>query len=902
MHEESISSVIMKNIASMKRTITLLAVLFLALGFAEAQNVYFAGQANDTAKVWKNNILTLSVSDSLNIHFDDMQVANDSTIFLAGHVFDTVFTQGRIWLNDSCIFAVDTNSVINRLLLEGQGWTAAGYTTNAMGYTNAAVWQNSNLVHSPNDSVNSFAYALAINGTDLYYAGSVMVDDTLGIDEAAVWKNDSLLWQYMNSSCIIDLCHDGTGLYAAGYCILEGLISAALWQNDSIIFSVGDLETNAMFSAMDIYDGSIYLAGYIDDSLTVWQDGEVLFSHPFTNFSEINALVVNEFGVYYAGLIDSVTTVWKDGEVLYQPEGCESITALAVLPPPPVTGFTLTVMVNDTLWGSVSGGGVYPEGDTATIEAFPNMGCEFLFWNDSITDNPRDIVVLGDTTFTACFGLIEYLIETAVMPEGSGTVTGGGIGHYGDTLTLEAVAYAGYDFVGWADSITDNPRNIVVTQDSLFTALFDLTQCLVATTVSPESAGVVTGGGTYAYGTAIQLEARAFEGHDFLQWGDGGTDNPREIVVESDTVFIAEFSTYQYEITTEAAPENGGMVTGSGTYGHGSIATLTAVPNEGFSFVCWHDGIMSNPRHITVTQDSHFKALFGQNTVPHYTINAVSADTTLGTVRGGGTYEEGSVAEITARPKDHAYFKQWDDGSTDNPRSITVTHDVTVTAYFEAKPTYTIRVGANDSAMGSVYGGGVFHEGETTTIGATPNEGYHFTGWHDGVMSNPRIIEVVENALFTAFFAATPVNAYSVVVTCDESQGFIICPSGPFAEGSIITIAAINADGYRFKQWSDGNTNNPRRLVVDHDITLTALFESVGIDESQTTHLRIFPNPASDAVRIEGMEGKLKIFNANGLLVKSLHINGDTTLSLAGLPAGVYFIGTGGRFAKLIKK
>ena len=246
---------------------------------------------------------------------------------------------------------------------------------------------------------------------------------------------------------------------------------------------------------------------------------------------------------------------------------------------------------------------------------------------------------------------------------------------------------------------------------------------------------------------------------------------------------------------------------------------------------------------------------------------------------------------------------KWNDGITDNPRTITVTHNMTFTAFFEERPTYSIRVVSDNPLYGSVYGGGMYYAGTEVLIGATPNVGCHFTGWQDGDMSNPRTVVVSENAVYTAYFDKTPVTTYNVSITCYPDHGFILgTSSGEFAAGSTINVAAIEADGYRFMRWSDGITDNPRQIVVDHDITLTALFESVGIDESQTTQLRIYPNPASDAVRIEGMEGELKIFNANGLLVKSLRINGDTTLSLAGLPAGVYFIGTEGRFAKLIKK
>ncbi len=46
-----------------------------------------------------------------------------------------------------------------------------------------------------------------------------------------------------------------------------------------------------------------------------------------------------------------------------------------------------------------------------------------------------------------------------------------------------------------------------------------------------------------------------------------------------------------------------GRVTGNGVYDEGSVATLTAVANEGYVFDSWNDGITDNPREITVTSD-----------------------------------------------------------------------------------------------------------------------------------------------------------------------------------------------------------------------------------------------------------------------------------------------------------
>ena len=81
--------------------------------------------------------------------------------------------------------------------------------------------------------------------------------------------------------------------------------------------------------------------------------------------------------------------------------------------------------------------------------------------------------------------------------------------------------------------------------------------------------------------------------------------------------------------------------------------------------------------------DSTITAYF-EATILQYTITATSADPAMGTVTGGGTYAGGTTATLTATANDGYHFVQWQDGNTQNPRTITVTGDATYTATFAA--------------------------------------------------------------------------------------------------------------------------------------------------------------------------------------------------------------------------
>ncbi len=72
-----------------------------------------------------------------------------------------------------------------------------------------------------------------------------------------------------------------------------------------------------------------------------------------------------------------------------------------------------------------------------------------------------------------------------------------------------------------------------------------LTGCKKEFTITVQSNnsawGSVTGGGTYAEGTVISIEAKANSGYQFVSWQDGNTSNPRSITVKSNETYKATF-------------------------------------------------------------------------------------------------------------------------------------------------------------------------------------------------------------------------------------------------------------------------------------------------------------------------------------------------------------------------
>ena len=71
--------------------------------------------------------------------------------------------------------------------------------------------------------------------------------------------------------------------------------------------------------------------------------------------------------------------------------------------PDPADQRTVTLKVNNAEWGTVSGGGIFKNGETAMITAVPASGYQFSKWSDGSNENPREVVVSQDSTITAIF-------------------------------------------------------------------------------------------------------------------------------------------------------------------------------------------------------------------------------------------------------------------------------------------------------------------------------------------------------------------------------------------------------------------------------------------------------------------------------------------------------------------
>ncbi|HWD90228.1 MAG TPA: hypothetical protein VG367_19000 [Mucilaginibacter sp.] len=237
----------------------------------------------------------------------------------------------------------------------------AGYIR-ANGHVVAAYWKNGTLVRLGDNTINTMAFAVAVDGNDIYVVGSInkiaqigiaviwkngvltqLTDGTSDADarsisisrhnvyvggfinnfQAAYWKN-GVVTSLANDAVTNSIAVEGNNVYAAGL-IFDPTISndeAVYWTNgtakECIVSSVND---NSRASAIAVSGGDVYITGYANGG-KYWKNG---IETDLNNggYCYPSAIAVIGSDVYLAGDVDSpapspvsTATFWKNGTAL----------------------------------------------------------------------------------------------------------------------------------------------------------------------------------------------------------------------------------------------------------------------------------------------------------------------------------------------------------------------------------------------------------------------------------------------------------------------------------------------------------------------------------------------------------------------------------------------------------
>lgn len=579
--------------------------------------------------------------------------------------------------------------------------------------------------------------------------------------------------------------------------------------------------------------------------------------------------------------------------------------------------FVISTTINPTNGGSASGAGTYTYNQTCTLTAVPETGYYFRYWAENgepVSNNATySFAVTANRNLVAEFARQTYVISATVNPTEGGSVTGTGSYIFESTCTLTATPNEGFAFVCWTengDPVSNEPTyEFMVTGNRNLVANFTVASCQISVTVNPTIGGSVNGAGTYLYGQTCTLTAIANPHYTFQHWSDEdgqvvsytptysfNVSGPRNLVAN----FVSEI----YTVTVAANPEVGGVVDGGDEYYYGQECTVNAEANTGYNFVNWTENgtqVATNSIYtFSVTANRNLVANFGRN---QYEI-VVNPDGG-GTVIGDGVYYYGDTCNLVALPDECYKFMGWFENGTllsaEPEYSFVVDGNHTIEASFEPIQ-YQLSIAVNDTTLGQSYAeidGTTYicdtcviavNCGDSCTIAAIPLEYYyHFDYWVDGngdIFSTEDVYTFVmdQDYNLTAIFSK---DLYLVDPEIyPEEAGEVTGDVGFHFYGDTVTICAHAYENYYFEHWIINDTLFVEDtcytfVVYGEDHIIAGFYFDDGVSESLSSTIAIYPNPAYDAVQIEGEDiNRVRVYNVYGQLMGTVETRKQSSIRL----------------------
>ena len=250
---------------------------------------------------------------------------------------------------------------------------------------------------------------------------------------------------------------------------------------------------------------------------------------------------------------------------------------------------------------------------------------EFSGWKNQQTGTTGLAAVKGDQTYVAQYTHHKKWFNIRFVDYNGTTLQTGPV--LRNTMptppanpTRESDAQYDYSFKAWSPTI------VAATENATYTATYNM--ALRSYTVRfLNYDGTVLQTETLDYGTTPSYKGEtptnADESKEFVGWDDVMRS------VDCNKDYTAQYTTKTYTITVTSA--GNGSVAGGGVYSHGSVATLTATPEEGFVFDHWNDDNTDNPRYLTVTETATYTATFISDETGSY-LDIVDATATTLTI------------------------------------------------------------------------------------------------------------------------------------------------------------------------------------------------------------------------------------------------------------------------------
>ena len=510
-----------------------------------------------------------------------------------------------------------------------------------------------------------------------------------------------------------------------------------------------------------------------------------------------------------------------------------------------------------TTGGTVSGGGTVTHGTSVTAKATPATGYRFAGWyegSNKVSDSAsHTFSATGNRSLTARFQRQWFTVTFTAGTGGSVAPTSARV-EYGGEASSTATAATGYTFSGWSNGVKTAKLTVTnVTANATYAASFGINTYVITYAKETGIASVTPTSETVEHGAnAVGSTAALTTGYNFDGWYNGATRvstalkyGPTNVTSNMTLTAKATIKTFaitgtaQYRDTDSTGSfttgNNGGSVTGSGTYNYGSKATLTAAAAAGYTFQGWYDAggtqVSTAASYVidSVTAAVTVYARFQKNwfTVTYTRGTGVNALTkTTERVAYNGT-----VTSETAVASTGYNTPTWTKTSGTGTLKVTAGKATLSGVQSNCKLTasatinkYTVSYTKNANIASISKTSETVNYGGTATCTATlpantAQYTYSFGGWYEGstrigTALALSVANITAARTFEARGVAT-VNKYTLTVV--NGSG-----SGTYNYGTKVTITASTIEGKTFSKWSDGVTTASREVTVTANATYTA--------------------------------------------------------------------------------
>jgi hypothetical protein len=297
----------------------------------------------------------------------------------------------------------------------------------------AVYWKNTTGTALPpvtNNNDNSYAYAIAVAGNDVYVLGS-------GPNGNLLWKNGASL--SFPAGCVqpTAITADGSDFYVTGTKLnpadpTNQSLIAAYWKNGAEV-DLSPGQPGAYATSISVYDGDVYLAGGIDVPGTLgyacyWKNGMLNRLTPDSVYSAVGNIVVDQGNIYIAGGVASNGAVyWKNDSIVYLPaDGNHNVSG----------GFI-----------AIAGGDVYVAG---AVNNPGGPGYRAVYWKNNQLNYLTGAATASETTCITTHGTDVYIGGMAADPTAAVPQYNPFVATYwknGVPTTLPYPSAAGYHYV-----------------------------------------------------------------------------------------------------------------------------------------------------------------------------------------------------------------------------------------------------------------------------------------------------------------------------------------------------------------------------------------------------------------------------------------------------------------------